>query len=112
MAQRRTNPVLITSAAQDPEVELRRREIRYVAMMLLRAACLIGAAVVVAGKPPLWGLWASLLVVGAVVLPWLAVVLANDAPPKKRSRGAAAVPGTAGPAAITGYEPKVIEHDE
>lgn len=82
--KRRAEPVLITDAAEDPESELRRREIRYVAMMLFRALCLIAAAVVTVQKPPLWGLWAGLCVLGAVVLPWLAVVIANDRPRRKR----------------------------
>jgi hypothetical protein len=77
--------VLITDAAEDPEVELRRREIRYVAMMLFRALCLIAAALIAVQKPPLWGLWAGLCSLGAVVLPWLAVVIANDRPPRKRA---------------------------
>lgn len=82
--RRRAEPVLITDAAEDPEVELRRREIRYVAMMLFRALCLIAAAFIAVQKPPLWGLWAGLCVLGAVVLPWLAVLIANDRPPLKR----------------------------
>jgi Protein of unknown function (DUF3099) len=81
---RRAQPVLITDAAEDPERELRRREVRYVAMMLTRALCLVGGAVVVVQKPPLWGLWAVILVIGMVVLPWLAVILANDRAPRKR----------------------------
>lgn len=83
---RKIAPVLITDAAEDPETELRRREIRYVAMMLARALCLVGGAVIVVQKPPLWQLWAILCVVGMVLLPWLAVILANDRPPKKRAR--------------------------
>jgi Protein of unknown function (DUF3099) len=82
--RRRAEPVLITDAAEDPEVELRRREIRYVAMMLFRALCLIAAAFIAVQKPPLWGLWVGLCVLGAVVLPWMAVVIANDRPPRKR----------------------------
>ena len=84
MARERSRPVLITDAAEDPEREIRRREIRYVAMMLTRAGCLIVGALVVVQKPPLWGLWAILCVIGMVLLPWLAVILANDRPPKKR----------------------------
>jgi Protein of unknown function (DUF3099) len=83
--RRRAEPVLITDAAEDPEVELRRREIRYVAMMLFRALCLVAAAFIAVQKPPLWGLWAGLCVLGAVVLPWLAVIIANDRPPRKRA---------------------------
>jgi len=80
----RSRPILITDAAEDPEKEIRRREIRYVAMMLTRALCLIGGAMIVVSKPPLWGVWAILCVIGMVLLPWLAVILANDRPPKKR----------------------------
>ena len=82
MAKARNEPVLITDAPEDAEKEQRRREVRYVAMMLTRALCLIGAAVVVAQRPWLWGLWAAILVAGAVLLPWLAVTMANDRPPK------------------------------
>jgi hypothetical protein len=82
--KRRNQPVLITDADEDPEKEIRRREIRYVSMMLLRAVCLIGGAIIVVQKPPLWGLWASLCVAGMVLLPWFAVILANDRPPRKR----------------------------
>ncbi len=91
--KRRNQPVLITDAAEDPEREIRRREIRYVAMMLTRALCLIAGAYFVVQKPPLWGVWASLCVVGMVLLPWLAVILANDRPPRKR----APAPPTTGP---------------
>lgn len=77
--------VLITDAAEDPERELRRREIRYVAMMLTRALCLIGAAVIVSVKPPLWGVWLAVCLVAMVLLPWFAVILANDRPAKSRA---------------------------
>jgi len=109
--KRRNQPVLITDAAEDPEREIRRREIRYVAMMLTRALCLVGGAFIVVQKPPLWGLWASLCVVGMVVLPWLAVILANDRPPRKR----AAVPPRPGgpdqPALPAAREHPVIDQD-
>jgi hypothetical protein len=59
--KRHNQAVLITDAAEDPEREIRRREIRYVAMMLTRALCLIALgradaaekeiAVVVAANP-------------------------------------------------------------
>jgi hypothetical protein len=106
------DPVLITDASEDPETELRRREIRYVAMMVTRALCLIGAAVLVAQRPWLWQLWAVLCVVGAVVLPWLAVILANDRPPLPR-RTAQGVPGggAAPQAALEQREYKVIDSD-
>jgi hypothetical protein len=102
-----SRPVVITDAAEDPEVELRRREIRYVTMMLLRVVCLVGAALIVANKPPLWGLWAILCVSGTVLLPWFAVILANDAPPRSRRP-----PTPSAQPAVDQREQKVIEHDE
>ena len=81
---RKLSTVLITDAAEDPEKELRRREIRYVAMMLLRAACLVAAAILASLKPPAWGMWVILCLVAMVLLPWFAVLLANDRPAKKR----------------------------
>jgi hypothetical protein len=87
---RKQSPVLITDAAEDPEKELRHREIRYVTMMMVRAGCLVLGAVIVSARPPLWPLWVVFCVVGAVLLPWLAVVLANDRPPKSRAERAAA----------------------
>lgn len=106
----RNEPVLITDAPEDAERERRRREIRYVTMMLVRAACLIGAALLVANRPWLWQVWASLCVAGAVVLPWLAVLLANDRAPKKR--GPAGVPDRiAAQPALEQREYKIIDPD-
>ncbi|MFB9179168.1 DUF3099 domain-containing protein [Dactylosporangium sucinum] len=79
---RRERPQLITDAATSPEQELRSREVRYVLMMLMRAACIVVAAVLVAARPPLLWLWLTLCIVGAVVLPWAAVLLANDKAPR------------------------------
>ncbi|WP_433057599.1 DUF3099 domain-containing protein [Dactylosporangium sp. CS-033363] len=83
---RRDRPQLITDAARSPEQELRAREIRYVLMMLLRAACVVVAAILVATRPPLLWLWLSLCVAGAVFLPMIAVLLANDAPVRPEAR--------------------------
>ena len=80
--RRRPKAQLITDAPQNPEDELRAREIRYVIMMLLRAACVIVGAVLVMVRPPLLALWLVICVVGAVVLPWAAVLLANDKAPR------------------------------
>ncbi|MEV0560136.1 DUF3099 domain-containing protein [Dactylosporangium sp. NPDC050588] len=82
MMGRRPKPQLITTAERSPEQELRSRERRYVAMMLLRGLCVIVAAVLVTAKVPLLWLWLSLLVAGALVLPWAAVLLANDRGPR------------------------------
>jgi hypothetical protein len=82
MRRRTDRPQLITDAPQSPEQELRAREVRYVIMMSLRAVCVITGAILVMVRPPWLGLWLVLCVVGAVVLPWAAVLLANDKAPR------------------------------
>jgi Flp pilus assembly protein TadB len=110
-------PVVITDAERSQDAQLRSRQIRYLIMMLTRAGCLILAVVLVSLKVPLLGLWLSLCVAGMVLLPWLAVILANDRPPKEQyrlsnrlHRGRAEAP----PAnAITSApEPTVIDADD
>ncbi|WP_117208791.1 DUF3099 domain-containing protein [Allorhizocola rhizosphaerae] len=83
---KRAAPILITDAKISQEEELRRRERRYILMMGTRALCLILGAVLVMLKVPLLGLWLPLCLVGMVLLPWLAVILANDRPPKDQHR--------------------------
>lgn len=84
--KRAPRPTLITTAERSQEQQLRSREVRYVLMMGLRIACLILAGVLITLKVPLLGWWVSLCVAGMVLLPWLAVILANDAPPKAEHR--------------------------
>jgi hypothetical protein len=79
-------PVLITDASVSQEDDLRRRERRYIFMMALRAACLIIAVVLVLAKVPLLGLWLPICLAGMVLLPWFAVILVNDRPPKDKHR--------------------------
>ena len=84
---RRSRPALvITDAAQNPAEELRRRQNRYILMMVARAGCLILAAVLAMAGVPMLALWVSLCLVGAVLLPWLAVILANDRGPRPEYR--------------------------
>jgi Flp pilus assembly protein TadB len=75
-------PVLITSAPESHDDEFDRRRKRYALMMGLRALCVIGAAVSYHLSMPV----ALLFVVGGIVLPWCAVLIANDRPAKKRAR--------------------------
>ncbi|GAA1392889.1 DUF3099 domain-containing protein [Catellatospora coxensis] len=82
----RRHAELITDAPASPQQELRHRERRYVAMMLLRAACLLAAGVLAIAEAPLLWLWLPLCGLGMVLLPWLAVILANDGPPKPQHR--------------------------
>jgi hypothetical protein len=79
-------PVLITDAQRSQDDQLRTRERRYVAMMLVRAVCVVIVAVLIGTRPPLMWLWLALTGVAAVVIPWLAVILANDRPPKEKYR--------------------------
>src|SRR5215475_15196085 len=51
-------------------------------MMALRTMCVIGAALV--DHVSLW--LALAFIVGGAVLPWSAVILANDRPPRNRAR--------------------------
>jgi Protein of unknown function (DUF3099) len=79
-------PVVITDAERSQDDQLRSRQIRYLIMMSTRAVLLIVAAVLVGMKVPLLPLWLVLCVIGMVLLPWLAVILANDGPPKPQYR--------------------------
>lgn len=63
--------VRITSAAPAPGAEIASRQRRYLFSMLVRTVCFVGA---VAVGP---GLLRWLLIAGAVLLPYVAVVMAN-----------------------------------
>jgi Flp pilus assembly protein TadB len=84
----RRQPVraVITEAEESIPDQLRRREIRYAAMMGLRAVCVLVAVLVTAAKVPYAMVWVSLCLVGMILLPWIAVLVANDRPPKKSSQ--------------------------
>jgi hypothetical protein len=64
-------PVRITTAATSPHEDISARQRRYVISMTIRTLCFLGAVVVGAG----WLRW--VLVAGAVLLPYVAVVMAN-----------------------------------
>ena len=73
-------PVLITAAAPSYEEQHRARVRKYLTLMAFRIPALILAAVA-------YGTWhnglISLLIVAASVpLPWMAVLIANDRPPR------------------------------
>jgi Flp pilus assembly protein TadB len=115
---RRNRPPLITDAEASQDDQLMSREIRYVIMMGIRALCLVVAAILVGIHAPYLVVWLPLLLLGMVVLPWLAVILANDRPPKAKYRLATRLhgrqTGSGEPEsgrAITGTEGKIIDHD-
>jgi L-asparagine transporter-like permease len=84
--RRAEQPILITDAERSREDQLRTRERRYITMMSIRALCLVVAVILVSVQPPLVWLWVALCAAGMILLPWIAVVLANDRLPKERYR--------------------------
>ena len=70
-------PIRITTAAAAADKELAARQRRYVVSMAIRVVCFIGAALVA----PAWPMW--VLLVGAVFLPYVAVVNANTKDSRK-----------------------------
>jgi hypothetical protein len=78
----RAEPVLITDAAVSRQQEHAARKRRYVITMGVRALSLVAAAVVYSSTHIVW---LVLVLAGlGTVLPWIAVVMANDGPPKSR----------------------------
>jgi hypothetical protein len=75
-------PVVITDAETSQDEQLRARQIRYATMMGLRVVCLVLGAVLTVQRVPLWWLWLPLCIAGMVLLPWMAVLIANDRLPK------------------------------
>jgi hypothetical protein len=74
-------PVLITRAAPSYEVQHRQRVRKYLALMFWRIPALLGAAVA-------YGIWENGLIslailVVSIPLPWMAVLIANDRPPRR-----------------------------
>ncbi len=74
-------PVLITEAAVSYEEQHRARRRKYAIMMSMRIPLLIAAAACY----QIW--WLSLtLILVSIPLPWMAVLIANDRPPRKREK--------------------------
>jgi Protein of unknown function (DUF3099) len=71
-------PVLITEAAPSHDDQLRSRQRKYAVMMAMRIPFLVAAVACY----QIWWL-ALLLVILSVPLPWMAVLIANDRPPRR-----------------------------
>ena len=74
-------PVLITRAAQPYEEQHRERVRKYLKIMSWRVPALLGAALA-------YGIWHNGLIslgilIASVPLPWIAVLIANDRPPRR-----------------------------
>src|SRR4051794_18570192 len=75
-------PVLITTASESNDDEFDRRRTKYAIMMALRAVCVIAAATTYRVS-----IWLALgFVVAGMILPWCAVIIANDRPVKRRQQ--------------------------
>lgn len=85
MKKQPERPALITDAARSQDDQFRSRKIRYVTMMGMRAVCLIIGAILISARPPLLPLWLALCAAGMVFLPWAAVLIANDRPPRSKA---------------------------
>lgn len=77
------HPALITEAAPSLPEQHRARVRKYLLIMGFRIPALVGAAVCYStfGKP----LLAVLVIAVSVPLPWIAVLIANDRPPRQRN---------------------------
>ncbi len=83
---RRAQATVITEAEPSYDDQLRRRRKRYMIMMSLRVPFLILATLLY--QTP----WLALLVIAiSIPLPWMAVLIANDRPARKRVKF---IPGT------------------
>jgi Protein of unknown function (DUF3099) len=76
---REPEAVRITSAAESRNADIAVRQKRYLLSMSLRTLCFVGAIIAsLAGVHWLW----PILIAGALVLPYIAVVMANAASTK------------------------------
>ena len=90
-------PILITEAPVNADDEYNLRRKKYLIMMIIRALCVIGAASTFGYS----GWLAAGFVAAAVVLPWSAVLIANNRPPKQAVRFRRFLPGTLGARELT-----------
>jgi hypothetical protein len=74
--RQREEPVRITTAGTSPSADIAARQKRYLLSMGTRTVCFVGAIVAaLAGVSWLW----PILIGAALVLPYIAVVMANNA---------------------------------
>jgi Flp pilus assembly protein TadB len=87
-------PTLVTTAPVSPGDERRQRERRYLITMGIRVVAFVVAIVFATG-------WVRVVaVILALVLPWVAVVLANAGPSRRKPKA---------PSLFTGDRPPAIE---
>jgi hypothetical protein len=96
--RRHQTPVLITAAPVSLAEQFAARQRRYSLLMAMRIPCLVLAGVLAIGFG--WSIAAAVLVIASVPLPWVAVLIANDGPPRKAEK-VARYRGDARPVAAT-----------
>lgn len=74
--------ILITDAQQSLDDQHRARVRKYLTLMAFRIPALVIAGIVYTATGS--GLWALAIVAVSIPLPWVAVLIANDRPPRKR----------------------------
>ena len=80
-AKRGETPIRITTASAGADADISSRQKRYVITMLVRTLCfVIVAFLAITHAGPGWLAW--MFIVGAVFLPYVAVVMANAASTK------------------------------
>lgn len=82
------NVVLVTDAPRSRDEEFRARKKRYLLTMAARVVLLILAALLATTN--IWAAAAAGLT--SAIMPWIAVVMANDRPPKNSKKFRAAAP--------------------
>src|SRR5690349_7178436 len=80
-SHRDDTPVLITAAAPSHDDQHAARKRKYMTMMAMRLPCLVLAL----AFNQIWWLALGFLVL-SIPLPWIAVLVANDRPPRKAER--------------------------
>jgi hypothetical protein len=99
------SPLVITTAPESNDDEYDRRRKRYALLMGLRALCVVGAA----ATYRLSMILALAFVVGGLVLPWCAVLIANDGPAKKRRARTGYVGPPAERALPSGHDDRTVD---
>ena len=82
--RRHQTPVLITGAPVSLAEQFAARRRRYSLLMAMRIPCLVLAGVLALAFG--WTIAAAVLVIASVPLPWVAVLIANDGPPRKAEK--------------------------
>ena len=92
MRRRRTSAHLVTEAQRSKSADISYRERRYLIMMAIRVVCFVVAVVMFAND---LGWLTAIPAVGAIVIPYFAVVFANGGREPTSTRG------------FRGYEPNL-----